>query len=87
MENKFEIGDRVRIKLRGYSRHKEDDGITRTILSIITDSDLDNVMYSIDDSHYDEFYEDELEHSRVRNTKLARKMYPQGEEKGEWLYV
>jgi hypothetical protein len=28
-----------------------------------------------------------FKHCRVRNTKLARKMYPNGKENGEWLYV
>ena len=84
---RFKAGDRVRILDAGDFDHLV--GKVRTIVSI---SDLATFPYILDVPKNSVggdllFNDEELELARIKNTKIARKMYPHYEENGEWLIV
>lgn len=101
-KSRFKAGDRVKvISLRHYFKkhyiekfgtilHNEIDHENRWVIRF-DNSDLNC-------SAYDEykggcsswvFFDEELEHARVKNNRLAKKLYPNAEESedGRWLYV
>lgn len=82
--SKFKVGDHVQI-VRGVSRGY------KGIIGKVTRSKYmadDKYMYSFTGS-YVAYFDDDLEHCKVKNTELARFMYPDAEESEdkEWLYV
>ena len=82
--SKFKVGDHVEI-VRGVSKgHK---GVIDRVTSSKYMTSGKHV-YSFKGS-YVGYFDDDLEHSRVKNPRLARKMFPKAEvsEDGEWIYV
>ena len=85
MENKFEIGYKY---ILFPEKWKEDVYTIVDINEFIRfSSETKSDLAYTEDQFYEFFKDIKRLKTKIKNTKLARKMYPQGEEKGEWLYV
>jgi hypothetical protein len=79
----LKVGDYVSIK-QGKNLKGDKVGVFRKVTEYIGKYDL----YKIEGTEGYPYFEDELDvYTRVKNTRLARKMYPKAVEENGWLYI
>jgi hypothetical protein len=87
MSSKFKVGDRVKIITKGHSQ----EGKVYKVREVFEERTFRAKHYALTDSSnvkhgdlFEIYFDKDLEYDRVKYTKLAEKIYPNGKREGDW---